>query len=127
MSRELQQLCRHLSGTGTPALPHMREMIRGGPLRGVHGTVQGFGSLDGRPVPLPGYADNAELRNTDPTTGTEYITTPLVTDYARRFFECPMLHGAALEDDGGNGTAGEHWETRVFQVRPVCCALSCVL
>jgi Leishmanolysin len=113
----------HVSGVVAPACPCVCDMTRGGLLRDFHGALQGFTSPEDLPVPFPGYADNAEIRTTDPITSKEYITTPLVTDYARRFFDCPTLLGAALENNGRNGTAGAHWEARMFQVRSVCCVL----
>jgi hypothetical protein len=34
----------------------------------------------------------------------------------RSMMNCSTLTGAPLEDEGGNGTAGNHWEYRLFQV-----------
>lgn len=36
------------------------------------------------------------------------------TQAARDQFGCATLNGAELENDGGSGTAGSHWEERVF-------------
>lgn len=36
---------------------------------------------------------------------------------ARKHFNCPYLDGAELEDEGGSGTAGSHWESRIFGVK----------
>ena len=49
---------------------------------------------------------------TDATTGVayDYIKTPAVRDATRAHFACPTLPGALLEDEGGEGTAGSHWE-----------------
>lgn len=33
----------------------------------------------------------------------------------REHFQCNSLAGAELEDDGGDGTAGSHWEQRLFE------------
>ncbi|ELR15262.1 leishmanolysin, putative [Acanthamoeba castellanii str. Neff] len=35
-------------------------------------------------------------------------------DSAREFFGCPNLNGVELEDQGGQGTAGSHWEKRIL-------------
>ena len=35
----------------------------------------------------------------------------------RKHFNCSTLEGAELEDQGSSGTAGSHWEKRVFWVR----------
>lgn len=45
------------------------------------------------------------------------IVTPTVVAKAREHFQCPTLNGAELEDEGGPGTAGSHWESRTFQVK----------
>jgi Leishmanolysin len=49
--------------------------------------------------------------------GRQYIVTPMVRDYAQRFFNCCDVPGGELEDDGGRATAGSHWEARIFEVR----------
>lgn len=38
------------------------------------------------------------------------LTTPNVLKYAREYFRCPDLEGVELEDQGGSGSAGSHWE-----------------
>ncbi|KAK6024892.1 hypothetical protein OSTOST_09222, partial [Ostertagia ostertagi] len=42
------------------------------------------------------------------------IVTPKVREEARRHFNCSTLEGAEIENQGGGGTAGSHWEKRVF-------------
>jgi hypothetical protein len=53
-------------------------------------------------------------RKTDPPSGTTYSTTsissPRALLAARRFFGCPTLARIAIEDEGGSGSAGSHWE-----------------
>jgi Leishmanolysin len=49
--------------------------------------------------------------------GRTYIVSPMVRDYVQRFFNCCDVPGAELEDDGGQGSAGSHWEARIFEVR----------
>ena len=44
------------------------------------------------------------------------IVTPTVVAEVRSHFGCPTLPGAALEDLGGAGSAGSHWEYELFQV-----------
>lgn len=49
------------------------------------------------------------------------VVTPRVTSAVREHFQCNTLAGAELEDDGGDGTAGSHWEQRLFEgVQPPC-------
>ena len=43
------------------------------------------------------------------------VVTPAVRAVVRRHFECPSLRGASLEDDLGHGSAGSHWDQRMFQ------------
>eukprot|EP00741_Cyanophora_paradoxa_P012700 tig00020616_g12270.t1 len=42
------------------------------------------------------------------------VVTPAVQREVRRHFGCPDLPGALLENQGGESTAGSHWEKRVF-------------
>lgn len=41
------------------------------------------------------------------------VTSPKVVAFARQHFNCSTLEGVELEDFGGGGTAGSHWEQRV--------------
>lgn len=43
------------------------------------------------------------------------IASPRVAEVARAHFGCPGLAGAYLEDEGGAGSTGSHWEARLFQ------------
>ena len=43
-----------------------------------------------------------------------YINSPKVVEAARKYFNCCELDGVELEDYGGNGTAGSHWESRIL-------------
>ena len=42
------------------------------------------------------------------------IVTPTVLAKAREQFGCASLNGAEIENQGGSGTAGSHWEKRIF-------------
>jgi hypothetical protein len=42
------------------------------------------------------------------------ITTPKVVEAAKKHFNCENVIGVELEDQGGQGTAGSHWEERVM-------------
>ncbi|KAM9977599.1 hypothetical protein ACTFIR_011466 [Dictyostelium discoideum] len=42
------------------------------------------------------------------------IVSPNVVSFVRKFFDCPSLEGAELEDQGGTGTEFSHWEKRIF-------------
>ncbi|XP_049820821.1 leishmanolysin-like peptidase [Aethina tumida] len=45
----------------------------------------------------------------------QMIVTPNVIRETRDYFNCSILEGAELEDQGGEGTALTHWEKRVFE------------
>jgi len=42
------------------------------------------------------------------------IKTPKVVETAKKYFGCSTLQGVELEDNGGEGTAGSHWEARIM-------------
>jgi hypothetical protein len=48
---------------------------------------------------------------------TPMIITPTVAKEAQAQFGCKTLPGAALENEGGSGSAMAHWEYKWFQVR----------
>ena len=35
-------------------------------------------------------------------------------EYARGHFECPSLTGIELENQGGSGSLGSHWELNIM-------------
>jgi len=43
------------------------------------------------------------------------ITSATAVDKARTHFGCTTLNGVELENEGGSGTAGSHWEQRIYQ------------
>jgi hypothetical protein len=47
---------------------------------------------------------------------TAMVITPTVVKEVRAQFGCNTLPGAALENEGGQGSANAHWEYRWFQV-----------
>ena len=68
---------------------------------------------DGSPRP------STELLSTS-TVGGKAVTrvvSPQVASAAAQHFGCDGLPGAQLEDEGGGGSAGSHWEYLLFQVR----------
>ena len=48
------------------------------------------------------------------------IRTPKVLELAREHFACSSLAGVELEDDGGAGSAGSHWEKRQMFTEFMC-------
>lgn len=55
-----------------------------------------------------------------PQGNAPHITTPAVRDAGREFFGCPTLQGVALENNGGGGTAGNHWEASRINSQAHC-------
>jgi leishmanolysin-like peptidase len=56
---------------------------------------------------------------------TPMIITPTVAKEAQAQFGCATVPGAALENEGGSGSAMAHWEYKWFQVSLLpACALS---
>ena len=43
-----------------------------------------------------------------------YIISSRVVAVAQKYFNCPTLTGVELEESGGQGTAGSHWEARIL-------------
>ena len=44
-----------------------------------------------------------------------HVSTRKVARAVQNHFGCPHLRGAQLEDGGGGGTSGSHWEMRLFR------------
>ena len=44
------------------------------------------------------------------------LTTPQVLFRARERFGCASLNGTELEEGGGTGTSGSHWDHRIFML-----------
>ena len=43
-----------------------------------------------------------------------YLTSPKLLEVAKKYYACDTLEGVELENQGGNGTAGSHWEARIL-------------
>ncbi|RCN31673.1 Leishmanolysin [Ancylostoma caninum] len=74
----------------------------------------------GSVVLVPGVIEKVKRPNWETAYGkvaheVVMMVTPKVREEARNFFNCPDLEGAEIESQGGLGTAGSHWEKRVFE------------
>jgi leishmanolysin len=58
--------------------------------------------------------DGASTTGNGATLATTFMVTPNVVREVRDHFGCSLMGGAVLEDQGGTGTAGSHWEKRLF-------------
>ncbi len=54
------------------------------------------------------------LKNAPIEKVVTFIRSPKVLERARAHFGCPTLEFVELEDAGSSGTAGSHWEKRLF-------------
>ena len=55
-----------------------------------------------------------KLEMTSKIGSITYVTSPKVIIKARQHFNCPSITGMPLEDHGGQGSAGSHWESRLM-------------
>ncbi|XP_036889572.1 leishmanolysin-like peptidase isoform X2 [Sturnira hondurensis] len=57
-----------------------------------------------------------DVRDNKVVPHTVYLlVTPRVVDEARKHFNCPILEGMELENQGGMGTELNHWEKRLLE------------
>ena len=45
---------------------------------------------------------------------SKFMVLPKVIEAAKKHFNCPTLDGVEIEDQGGDGSAGSHWEQRIM-------------
>ena len=43
-----------------------------------------------------------------------YINSPKLLEVAKKYYNCSEIDGIELEESGGSGTAGSHWEARIL-------------
>ena len=43
-----------------------------------------------------------------------YLNSPKLLEVAKKYYACDTIEGVELEDQGGTGTAGSHWEARIL-------------
>ena len=43
-----------------------------------------------------------------------YLSSPKLLEVAIKYYNCSQIDGVELEEFGGNGTAGSHWEERIL-------------
>ena len=62
----------------------------------------------------PYFFQNLNLLSTKNIDGQQYnyISSPKVMEKAKLHFGCDNINGVQLENDGGDGTAGSHWDSR---------------
>ena len=62
----------------------------------------------------PQFFEKLKLMTSKTINGVSYsfINSPKVLEKAKIHFNCGSLKGIQLEDQGGDGSAGSHWESR---------------
>ena len=62
----------------------------------------------------PEFFEGLKLMSSETINGVSYsfINSPKVLEKAKIHFNCGTLKGIQLEDQGGDGSAGSHWESR---------------
>ena len=43
-----------------------------------------------------------------------YLNSPKLLEVAKKYYACDSIEGVELENQGGTGTAGSHWEARIL-------------
>ena len=43
-----------------------------------------------------------------------YLKSPKLLEVAKKYYNCDDIEGVELENEGGTGTAGSHWEARIL-------------
>ena len=60
------------------------------------------------------YFHNIFYKNDSYGLTRAYINSSKVLEVARKYFNCSDLNGVALEEYGGTGTVGSHWDARIL-------------
>ena len=60
------------------------------------------------------YLKKIEYKVDDDGINRIYLTSPKLLEVAKKYYNCDTLEGVELENQGGNGTAGSHWEARIL-------------
>jgi hypothetical protein len=69
-----------------------------------------FKDASGNSIPLA----QVQISRTVNGVSRNMIATPKVLATAQKHFNCNTLEGLELENQGGDGTAGSHWEERIM-------------
>lgn len=65
---------------------------------------------------FPGYPNGSADVIAKTKEGKIVVKTPNVLKAVQDHFSCADVLGAELEDDGGSGSIGSHWDERLFEV-----------
>ena len=56
------------------------------------------------------FANNVLLRG----ASRQVLKSPKVLETARNYFQCSTISGVEIENEGGSGSAGAHWERTIL-------------
>jgi leishmanolysin-like peptidase len=107
----------HALGFSSSKFSYYRDHANGGQ---PHTSRNSFGQPNlgeispwGTPIPKPATTVMTEA-TTERGHSVYKIVTPKAVEKAREQFGCNTLNGVELENQGGAGTAGDHWEKRIY-------------
>ena len=60
------------------------------------------------------YSHNLVIKTDKFGINRMYLNSPKVLAVAKRYFNCENIEGVELENQGGSGTIGSHWEARIL-------------
>ena len=86
------------------------------------GSIDTFPDASGYQIFKP--ADTTLKQYTERGNNVWKIRTPAALGFARERFGCTTLNGVELESQGGSGTAGSHWDARVYAYDMMAPAIS---
>ncbi len=71
---------------------------------------QNFVDANNNPIPFSKVVINKTVNG----VARQMLATPKVVAAAQKYFGCSTMAGVELENQGGEGTAGSHWEERIM-------------
>jgi len=60
------------------------------------------------------YIHNYKIKYDNDGIKRAYINSATVLNVAKKYFNCPTIDGVGLEEYGGQGTFGSHWEEKIL-------------
>ena len=55
----------------------------------------------------------------------QVLKTPKILETARNYFNCPTIDGVEIENEGGSGSAGAHWERAILHNEQMTVKIFC--
>ena len=80
----------------------------------LHELTHALGFLGGMFQYYPGGLENTIKNKIIRGIERTIMITPKVVEHAKKYFNCDSIEGVELEDQGGTGSSGSHWEQRIL-------------